>query len=132
MIRGHALWHAGRPEEAVRSIDVAIRASPQDPLIWVYLASKAIALVMLKNFDEAIAVSRTAQQYPNVAIYAHLGEVSALGHEGDASAGADAIRRAQAVKPDVSISYVDKVLPVADPECREIFLGGLRKAGLPE
>jgi len=132
MIRGHALWHAGRPEEAVHSIDVAVRCSPHDPLIWVYLASKAIALVMLGRFDEAIAVSRTAQQNPNAAIYAYLGEVSALGHKNDGKAAADAIRRARAAKPDVSIGYVDKVLPVADPQCRETFLGGLRKAGLPE
>jgi len=132
MIRGHALWHAGRPDEAVRSIDVAIRGSPHDPLLWVYFASKAIALVMLERFDEAIAVSRTAQRNPNVAIYAHLGEVSALGHQDDAKGAADAVRRARAVKPDLSVGYVDKVLPVADPACREIFLGGLRKAGLPD
>jgi len=132
MIRGHALWHAGRPEEAVRSIDIAVRCSPHDPLLWVYLASKAIALVMLERFDEAITVSRTAQHNPNVAIYAHLGEVSALGHKNDEKGAVDAVMRARAVKPDLSVGYVNKALPVADPECREIFLGGLRKAGLPE
>jgi adenylate cyclase len=130
MIRGHGLWHAGRPEEAVRSIDIAIRASPHDPLMWVFLATKAIALVMLKRYDEAILVSRTAQQYPNVAIFAFLGEMSALGHANDMDAATDVILRARAVKPDVSISFVDKVLPVADPNFREIFVGGLRMAGL--
>jgi tetratricopeptide (TPR) repeat protein len=132
MIRGHGLWHAGRPEEAVRSIDIAIRASPHDSLMWVFLATKAIALVMLKRIDEAISVSRTAQQDPNAAIYAYLGEISALGHTDDMDAAADAILRARTVKPDVSISFVEKVLPVADPDCREIFIGGLRKAGLSE
>ncbi len=132
MIRGHGLWHAGRPEEAVRSIDIGIRASPHDSLMWVFLATKAIALVMLKRIDEAISVSRTAQQDPNAAIYAYLGEISALGHTDDMDAAADAILRARTVKPDVSISFVEKVLPVADPDCREIFIGGLRKAGLSE
>jgi adenylate cyclase len=131
MIRGHALWHAGKPQEAVQAIETAIRASPHDPLLWVFFASKAIALVMLGRFDDAISVSRAAQRHPNAAIYAHLGEMSALGHKGDADAAADAIKRARSVKPDVSVSYVDKVLPVADPVCRELFLGGLRKAGLP-
>jgi adenylate cyclase len=131
MIRGHALWHAGRPREAVESIDTAIRASPHASILWVFFASKAIALVMLECFDEAISVSRVAQQHPNAAIYAYLGEMSALGHKGDTQAAADAITRAKIVKPDVSVSYVDKVLPVADPVCRELFLGGLRKAGLP-
>ena len=79
MIRGHALWHAGKPQDAMEAIDTAIRASPHDPLMWVFFASKAIALVMLERFDEAISVSRAAQQHPNAAIYAHLGEMSALG-----------------------------------------------------
>ncbi len=131
MIRGHALWHAGKPQAAVQAIDTAIRASPHDSLLWVFFASKAIALVMLERFDEAISISRAAQRHPNAAIYAHLGEMSALGHKGDTDAAADAIKRARSVKPDVSVSYVDKVLPVADPVCRELFLGGLRKAGLP-
>ena len=131
MIRGHALWHAGKPQEAVESIDTAIRASPHASILWVFLASKAIALVMLERFDEAISVSRVAQQHPNAAIYAYLGEMSALGHKGDTQAAAETIRRAKTVKPDVSVSYVEKVLPVADPHCRELFLGGLRKAGLP-
>lgn len=131
MIRGHALWHAGRPQEAVVSIDTAIRASPHAAILWVFYASKAIALVMLERFDEAISVSRVAQQHPNAAIYAFLGEMSALGHKGDTQAAADAIKRAKVVKPDVCVGYVEKVLPVADPHCRELFLGGLRKAGLP-
>ena len=83
MIRGHALWHAGRPAEAVDSIDRAIRASPNASVLWVFLASKAIALVMLERFDEAISVSKAAQQHPNAAIYAFLGEMSAQGHKGD-------------------------------------------------
>ena len=131
MIRGHALWHAGKPQDAMEAIDTAIRASPHDPLMWVFFASKAIALVMLERFDEAISVSKAAQQHPNAAIYAHLGEMSALGHKGDTDAAADAVKRAKIVKPDVSVSFVDKVLPVADPRCRELFVGGLRKAGLP-
>lgn len=44
----------------------------------------------------------------------------------------DAIRRAREKKSDVSIAYVVETLPITDPRCREIFLDGLRKAGLPE
>jgi adenylate cyclase len=103
MIRGHGLWHAGRPEEAVRSIDIAIRASPHDSLMWVFLATKAIALVMLKRNDEAILVSRTAQQHPNAAIFAYLGEMSALGLTNDMDAAADAILRARACRWPIRI-----------------------------
>ncbi len=130
--RAHALWHSGRPGEAIASHDEALRLCPLDPLMWTYLASKAIALVMLGKYEEAIALSRRSQQQTNSAIFSHLAEMSALGHLGRSEEARDAIKRAQEKKPNVSIIYVDEALPITDPKCREIFLGGLRKAGLPD
>jgi tetratricopeptide (TPR) repeat protein len=130
--RAHALWHAGRPSEAVVSHDEALRLCPLDPMMWSYLASKAIALVMLGKYEEAITLSRSSQRQPNSAIFSHLAEISALGHLGRRDEVRDAIKRAREKKPNVSIAYVDEALPITDPRCREIFLGGLRKAGVPE
>lgn len=36
--RAHALWHVGRPAEAVASHEEAIRLSPHDPMMWAYQA----------------------------------------------------------------------------------------------
>ena len=108
-----------------------MRLSPHDPLMWAYIASKAIALVMLGKFEEAVALSRRSQQQANSAIFSHLAEISALGHLGRSEDACDAIKRAQEKKPDVSIAYVDEALPITDPHCRETFHEGLRKAGLP-
>jgi len=130
--RAHALWHAGRPDEAIASHDEALRLCPLDPLMWAYLASKAIALLMLGRFDEAIALSRRSQRQANSAIFSHLAEISALGNLGRGEEARDAIRRAREKKPDVTIGYVAEALPITDPRCREVFHGGLRKAGLPE
>lgn len=132
MIYGHALWHSGNPQDAVPALDVAIRVSPHDPLIWVFLASKAIALMMLERHDEAISVSKAAQENPNAAIYAYLGELSARGHKDDEDATQNALKRALAVMPDLSIGYVDTALPVADGHYRELFVGGLRRAGVSD
>jgi adenylate cyclase len=129
--RAHALWHSGRPSEAIASHDEALRLCPLDPLMWAYLASNSIALVMLGEFEEAIALSRRSQRQANSAIFSHLAEISALGQLERSEEARDAIKRAQEKKPDVSIAYVDEALPITDPRCREIFHGGLRKAGLP-
>ncbi len=129
--RAHALWHSGRPSEAIESHDEAMRLSPHDPMMWAYIANKAIALVMLGKFEEAVALSRRSQQQANSAIFSHLAEISALGHLGRSEDACDAIKRAQEKKPDVSIAYVDEALPITDPHCRETFHEGLRKAGLP-
>ncbi len=130
--RAHALWHNGRPGEAVASHDEALRLSPLDPMLWAYLASKAIAMVLLGQFEEAIALSQRSQRQASSAIFSHLAEISALGHLGRSDEARDAIRRAWQRKRDVSIAYVDQTLPITDPRCRQTFLDGLRKAGLPE
>jgi adenylate cyclase len=130
--RAHALWHAGRPSEAVASHDDAMGLSPLDPMMWAYLASKAIALVLLGQFEEAIVLSQRSQRQATSAIFSHLAEISALGHLERSDEAHDAIRRARQKKPDVSIAYVDQTLPITDPRCRQTFLDGLRKAGLPE
>ena len=130
--RAHALWHAGRPEEAIISHDEAFRLSPHDPMRWAYIASKAIALLLMERFEEAIEVSRGSQREANSAIFSHLAEISALGTLGRADEARKAIEIAMLKKPDLSISYIDEALPISDTECRRLFLSGFRKAGVPE
>ncbi len=130
--RAHALWHLGRPAEAILSHDTAMRLSPHDVGLWAYMASKAIALVMLEDFEAAIATGRKSQSQANAAVFSYLAEISALGHLGRSEEAREAIRRAREKKPDLSVGYVAAVLPITDPRCRAIFHDGLRKAGLPE
>jgi adenylate cyclase len=130
--RAHALWHAGRPAEAIMSHDEAMRLSPNDPMMWAYMASKAIALLMLGDYEDAVALSRKSQQQATSAIFSHLAEISALGHLDRDEEAREAVRRAMEVKPDVSIAYVAEALPITDPKCRKIFHDGLRKAGIPD
>ena len=106
--------------------------SPLDPMMWAYLASKAIALVLLGQFEEAIVLSQRSQRQATSAIFSHLAEISALGHLGRSDEARKAIGRARQKKPNTSIAYVDQTLPITDPRCRQAFLDGLRKAGLPE
>lgn len=129
--RAHALWHAGRPGEALASHDAAIRLSPRDPSLWSFMASKAIALALNGELDQAIEVSRGAQQQPNAAIFAYVGELLALGLQQRGQEAADALRRAQKVMPTVTVGHLDAVLPITDPSSRAQFLKGLRQAGLP-
>ncbi|MBE9554412.1 MAG: hypothetical protein IMF05_13190, partial [Proteobacteria bacterium] len=129
--RAHACWHSGRPGEAIASHDEAMRLSPHDPMMAVYMASKAIALLMMGEHEKAIDMSRGSQRRANAAIFSHLAEISALGQLGRSEEASDAIKRAREKKPDLSVGYVDKALPITDQRCRDIFLGGLRKAGLP-
>ena len=130
--RAHTLWQAGRPEEAIVSHDEAIRLSPRDPLMWAFLASKAIALSLLDRHEEAVEYARQAQRQPNTAIWANMAELSALGHLGRADEAKQALARALALKPDLSVAFVDAALKMKHQRDHQHYIDGLVKAGVPE
>lgn len=130
-VRAHALWHCGRAEEAIASHDEAMRLSPRDPLIWTFLASRAIACVLLGRYEEALDCSRRAQKYPITAVWAYLGELCALGWLGRQEDAHTALKRARQLKPDLSLSFIRMALPITHPGSQDNFLEGLSKAGVP-
>ena len=128
--RAHSLWQAGRAKEALASHDEAMRLSPSDPLMWAFMASKAIALILLGRYDEGLDWAQQAQRKPNAAIWAFMPEISALGLLGRTGEAGAALERVRRFKPDVSLAFVDQSLPITHAASREIFLNGLIKAGL--
>jgi tetratricopeptide (TPR) repeat protein len=130
--KAHSLWHCGYPDRAVISHDEAIRLSPRDPLMWTFLASKAIALFMLERYDESLDCSHRAQQYPINAIWAYMGELSTLGILKRKKEAEDALERALKIQPDLSVSFIKQALPITHVPSSDHFFEGLIKAGVPE
>ncbi len=130
--RAHSLWMSGRPAEAVLSHDEAMRLSPRDPLMWAFQASKAIALILLERYEEALDYARRAQRHPNTALWAFMPEVSALGLMGRLDEARGALERVHRLKPDVTCSFATRVLPFSRAADREHFVRGLLVAGVPE
>ncbi len=58
--RGWVHRNAGLPEEAIRSFERAIRASPVDPLLYRLFTGMGTALIELGRFDEAIVAGKKA------------------------------------------------------------------------
>ncbi|MEE8228021.1 MAG: adenylate/guanylate cyclase domain-containing protein, partial [Kiloniellales bacterium] len=130
--RAHSLWMSGRPEDAIRSHDEAMRLSPRDPLLWAFQASKAIALILLGRYDEALDWARKAQRQPSTSLWAFMPEVSALGLMGRTEEARAALERVRRLKPDVTCTFATQVLPFSQSADREHFLRGLLEAGVPE
>ena len=128
--RGHSLWMAGRPADALVSNAEAMRLSPHDPSMWAYMASRSIALTLLERYDEALDWARRALALHNTALHASIAEMAALGHLGRMDEAAKAVARARGYWPDVSLDFILTSLPITDPRCRSLFEAGLRKAGL--
>ena len=131
----HGLWHAGRPAEALEHHDEAIRLSPHDPILWAFLASKAIALIMDGRYEEGIALSQEAQrnlgsQIQRSHVYAYLGEVSGLGILGKSKEAEEVMRRLRNVQSDISMNFLASSMPIVESDARERFFHGLELAGI--
>ncbi len=126
----HGLWHAGRPGEALPHHDEAIRLTPQDPIMWAFLASKAIAQVMDGQEAEGVETSREAQRHSDHHLFAYLAEVSGLGLLARVDEAADALLRLRRVQPDISLEFLQRSLPMAESDSKRQFLQGLALAGL--
>lgn len=131
----HGLWHAGRPAEAFEHHDEAIRLSPHDPILWAFLASKAIALIMDGRYEEGIALSQEAQrtlgsQNQRSHVYAYLGEVSGLGQLGKLKEAEEVMRRLRNVRSDISMNFLASSMPIVESDARERFFHGLELAGI--
>ena len=127
--RGWTYQVAGNPEEAIRSFERAILLSPFDPLLFVTFTEMAVAFIGLGRFDEAVVAAKKAlsQNQTFAAPYRCL--TTALAQLGREAEARDAAARLLELKPDFRIS---EWVAQSGPRQREVFIDGLRKAGLPE
>jgi Flp pilus assembly protein TadD len=127
-----ALGMAGRHDEALASVARAIRLSPFDPLMHAFLTFRSATLINLGRFAEAIEAARDAQRQPNHTAWPHMHEASALVNLGRREEGKAAMERAYAMKPDISMRWVQTLLPAEPGVDMGPYLDGMRKAGLRE
>ena len=126
--RGWVYIYAGLPEEAIRSFERAICSSPVEPRLSATLIGIGQSLIELRRFDEAIDTLKKAlrQNLSNSGAYRCL--ASAFAHLGrDAEAHAAAARVLE-----MDSAFTISTLVARVPKNSELFLEGLRKAGLPE
>jgi len=124
--------HAGEPSKAIDYLDMAIRLSPNDPLLWGFFANKGIAYGILQDFDSGIEYLEEACRIPTTAFvpFTMLAALYALaGRLSDAEKSLDQARR---LEPSVSMKHMREYWGTADQESFEIYFEGFRKAGLTE
>jgi adenylate cyclase len=126
-LRGLWLAHMGRADEALRSVDAGLRRDPFPPTF--YWEFRGVALFQARRHREAIEAFSEVAQPPwwcrcyLAACYAHLGmEEKARGHV------AEVLR----LKPDFSMTDIERTEPYQNSADIEHLKEGLRKAGLPQ
>jgi TolB-like protein/tetratricopeptide (TPR) repeat protein len=127
--RGITCLFVGHPEEAIRSLEWAIRLSPLDPMLYGMQACMALACINLGRFDDAVAAAEIALHKKQTFMMAHRCLVAALAHLGRESEAKQAAVRLLEHEPDFRMS--DWASRTREWHSK-LLAEGLRKAGLPE
>jgi TolB-like protein/DNA-binding winged helix-turn-helix (wHTH) protein/Flp pilus assembly protein TadD len=122
------LNYAARPEEALTMMQKAMELNPLHP--FIYKVIRGEIYFSLHDYEKAIGDFTDALERNPEAQEARLWLAAALGHTGriaDAKWELDQVRVSGA---NLSLDYIEKVIPFKDPTQRKHLVDGLYKAGL--
>jgi adenylate cyclase len=125
--RGWTYQIAGQAEEAIRSFERAIRLSPFDPLLFSTLTGMSAAFIGLGRFDEAVATAKKAGRMNQLYAGAYRCLASALAHLSREAEAIEAAAGLLKLEPNFRISKWTE-----GRWQTQMYIDGLRKAGLPE
>jgi len=132
LARGNIHAARNQPEAAIEAIERARRLSPFDPRIFLSAVFIAIAHLAARRFEQAIDwADRALHDQPRLVSAMRVKAVANahLGHLDEARAE---LGRLLAIDPKLTIAGFREHLHFAAPEVVELFVTGLRLAGLPE
>jgi TolB-like protein/Flp pilus assembly protein TadD len=129
---GFILYGAGQLEESIPCFDRAIKLSPNDPSRWNFFLLKAIALLLLGEFDRAIASFDQSSQLRPSAFWPFLGLAAAYVAQERTEDAQAAINSVLERNPDWTLAKMSRVFAGSPQEHRETWANYMRKAGLPE
>ena len=121
-----------QPEAAIEAIERARRLSPFDPYAFFYAGNIAVAHLVARRFEQAIEwADRTLHEQPRTvsAMRVKIVANAYLGHLDEARAE---LGRMLAIDPKLTIAGLRSYAHFMSPEVLELFVTGLRLAGLPE
>ncbi|HZL01149.1 MAG TPA: hypothetical protein VFC47_14765 [Caulobacteraceae bacterium] len=120
---------AGRLDEAIAHSDRAIAASPNDPHVFVWFRSKALARFVAREYGEAArhaadACARSPHQF-----FLHYLLAACHGAAGDLARARIAIEEGRRLQPRYTLEMIKLACPFADPEPFARYIEALGKAG---
>jgi tetratricopeptide (TPR) repeat protein len=132
LFRGNIQALRNQPEAAIDATERARRLSPFDPYTFFCAVNIAVAHLAARRFEQAIEwADRALHDQPRL-VTAMRVKVVALAHLGHLDAARAELSRVLAIDPKLTIVGFREYAHFAAPEVLELFVTGLRLAGLPE
>jgi adenylate cyclase len=135
---GLVLAFRGQPEAAVPYVEKAIRLSPHDPNLGIFLAVLGACHLLLEHVDWAIDLLRRARSANSRYWYIHFWLAGALGFSGDLYEARAALIKAIELNPEVSSLEQYRIQHPWETDPAYLTLRaktldtGLRRAGFPD
>jgi TolB-like protein len=128
------IMHALRnePEAAIEAIERARRLSPFDRHASGYAVNIAVAHLVARRFEQAIEWADRALHDQPRTVVGMRAKVVALAHLGRLDKAGTELSRVLAVQPKGTIAGFREHAHFMAPEVLELYVDGLRLAGLPE
>ena len=130
---GLVLGTSGFAEEALEHHRAAIRLSPRDPQLALFISRYANSCINARKYDQAVELSKRAIRHSGGDLWLTFVEAAtALAHLGRIDEAKDMVARMKAVRPDASVSAVQNAFNFRDDDLEQHYMDGLRLAGLNE
>jgi adenylate cyclase len=126
----HALRN--EPEAAIEAIERARRLSPFDRHAFGYAVNIAVAHLVARRFEQAIEWADRALHDQPRTVVGMRAKVVALAHLGHLDKARAELSRVLAIDPKLTIAGFREQAVYQAPEVLELYVDGLRLAGLPE
>jgi len=125
---GEVLMFAGRPEEAIGLVEKGMRLNPHYPVTYPFAMGTAYS--SLERYEEAIAAHKEALTLNPFFFYSHVSLAAIYIGTGQEDEARYHLEEALKINPQLSLEVMSERLPFKDQAILEMFLAGLREAGL--
>jgi len=127
---GPAMLFDGRPQEAIEAINLAIRLSPNDSFMFVWLSTLAASYYMLRDYETSLRIAERAIRLNPKYPLALRNRVSCLAQLGRLDEARQALVAFVAASPGITAEAARAAW--RRPEDADHYMDGLYKAGWTE
>ena len=124
--------YQGNLDDAERRNNRYKALSPLDPYAFFFDAFFTMIHLLKHDHEAAVQVGRSVTQLNPPFSAAYKPYIAALGHLGRQEEAAAALQRLLAIEPDFTIGRWLRTTPLEVASLRDHYVGGLRRAGVPE
>jgi TolB-like protein len=128
---GWTMVYDKQPEEGILKEQEAQRLSPNDPTDWGKILIQAQAKMNLKEFTDAENLARKAKRQANN-LPVNCVILASAGYMGSTSGIDQILQEVFTIDPQFTARSIADVFPFKHQDDIDIWIDGLRKAGLPD